>query len=203
MKPRAAADRIADMTTAAADYDRAVHALRSQKLPAYVSYVETGYARGLAGARVAPTHITVDVATGKIVAESPSGKDNGDATPVTKNLFNPDCYAAGTERLTTWNASQVIAIGVSSTGTCKDDDLFVRTIYADATSGALLGADGTVNDESMQVDLSVHYATVDGYVMPTAVDAHAHGHGWLFWARERAGARYTNYSFTQTRRQSP
>lgn len=202
MKLRAAVRRIADMT-AAADYDRAVQTLRTQKLPAYVSYVETGYAKGLAGARVKATHITVDVATGKIVAESPSGGDHGDATPVTRNLFNPSCYAPRAERTATWNGMRVIAIDVSAAKTCKSDDLFVKTIYADATSGALVGADGMENDDDMQVDLSVHYATFDGYVMPTAIDAHAHGHGWLFWARERAGARYSDYTFTQTRRQSP
>jgi len=50
----------------------------------------------------------------------------------------------------------------------------------------------------MTTALEVRYRTVDQYTVPSSIRAHAVGHGWLFWARERAEVDYTNYRFYQT-----
>lgn len=193
------------MTTPAADYAAAVAALRSQKLPAYVEYTRDAYARGLAGARDGPVRIVVDTRTGKIVSTTPADDESmrGD-TAVTGKVFNPSCYTATGERQTHWNGRDVVAISVrAGTPSCKDD-IAVSTVYADAQTLELLGADGSENDDAnMAVDFTARYGRFGTYVMPTLVSAHAHGRGWLFWARERAEVRYSNYSFTNERRQAP
>ena len=190
------------MTTAAQDYDAAVTALRTQHLPAYVEYTRTASAHGIAGANDPPRRIVVDVRSKKIVSVTPqSGDWSSDDSPITQHLFDPSCYSATGERTTNWNGHDVIAINVSAK---KDscDDLSVHTIFADASSRTLLGADGSETDEGMTVDFSVQYVSAGGYIIPSALSAHAHGHGWLFWARERAEVRYSNYNFTNERRQA-
>jgi hypothetical protein len=189
------------MTTPTADYDAAVRALRAQSLPAYVEYTQEADAHGLAGWRGDPERIVVDVRAKKIVSVTPRGDWDSDDSPVIKHIFNPACYVATAERLTNWNGTNAIAISVTPSKTCKED-IDVSTVYADAQTLDLLGTDGTeTDDDSMTVDFSVHYARTEGFIVPSSVSAHAHGHGLLFWARERAEIRYSNYSFTSVRRQ--
>lgn len=58
----------------------------------------------------------------------------------------------------------------------------------------------------MTIALELRYSSLGKYTVPTSIRAHAVGHGWLFWARERAQVDYTGYEFfTQadyTRRQA-
>ena len=188
------------MTTPAVDYDTAVRALRAQTLPAYVEYTQEGNANGLAGWRGAPERVLVDVRARKIVSVTPHDDWNSDS-PVTKHLFDPSCYTPSGERVMNWNGIEAVAIAVKETKTCNAD-IGVSTVYADAQTLELLGADGSETDEdNMTVDYSVHYARYGSYIVPSSVSAHAHGHGWLFWARERAEIRYSNYNFTGLRRQ--
>ncbi|HET9029833.1 MAG TPA: hypothetical protein VFN49_06620 [Candidatus Aquilonibacter sp.] len=191
------------MITAAHDYDVAVAALRTQKLPAYVEYVQSSDAHGLAGYHGTPQRIVVDVRAKKIVSESPSGdgRDRGNDSPALKHLIDPNCYRPTGERSARWNGHDAIAISVRATAS-SCDDLDVHTVFADASTGELLGADGSEDDDGMTVDFSVQYARFGSFVMPTSLSAHAHGHGWLFWARERAEVRYSDYRFTDTRRQA-
>ena len=195
------------MSTPAADYAEAVRLLRTQTLPAYVEYTQEGDAHGIAGWRGAPERVLVDVRAKKIVSITPHTHDDWDSdgteSPVTKHIFNPDCYQPTAEHRTNWNGRDALAISVrASSSSCKED-IDVGTVYADASTRELLGADGTETDEDMTVDFSVHYARVGQYIVPASLSAHAHGHGWLFWARERAELRYSNYTFTDARRQSP
>jgi hypothetical protein len=192
------------MTTAAADYDAAVRALRAQNLPAYVEYTQEGEAHGIAGWRGTPERIIVDVRAKKVVSVTPkNGSDSsGEDSPVTKHVLDPSCYTATGERLTNWNGYRAVAISVSHVKPCEEQ-IDVSTVYADAQTMDLLGADGSeTGDNEMTVDYSVQYARFGAYVMPVSISAHAHGRGWLFWARERARVRYSNYEFTNVRRQS-
>lgn len=190
------------MTTPASDYAAAVAALRAQTLPAYVSYSEEAYARGIGSGTETPTRITVDTRTNNVVARS--GGDAGN-TPPTKRIFEPKCYDGVSEHSLSWNGRDAIAIDVRrNAASCNgEDDVTFNVIYADPATMQLLGADGSETDEGVTVDFSVHYGRFDRYIMPTSLQAHAHGHGWLFWVRERAEVTYSNYSFDQVRRQSP
>ncbi len=191
------------MTTPAADYDAAVRALRAQTLPAFVEYTQESDAHGLAGERDGPVRVVVDVRAKKIVSVTPKSdtRYNGDS-PVIRHIFDPSCYAPTTESQTKWNGYDAIAISVTEVKHCKED-IDVSTVYADAHTFDLLGADGSETDDNdMTVDYSVRYARFGAYIMPSSISAHAHGHGWLFWARERAEVRYSNYRFTEERRQS-
>ena len=185
------------MITPVADYATAVAALRDQKLPAYVEYTREADAHGLAGAHDGPARIVVDTRTGKIVSTNSKGD-----TPVTNKVFDPACYTPTGEHRTHWNGRDVVAISVRANSPSCKDDVDMNTIYADAQTLDLLGADGSEVDEDMAVDFSVEYGRFGKYVMPTSVSAHAHGHGWLFWVRERAQVRYYDYTFTNERRQS-
>ena len=189
------------MTTPAADYDAAVTALRSQKLPAYVEYTVNANASGIAGYHGVPERVVVDVVHKKVISTTSRDGDEYGDSPVLKHLFDPSCFTATTERMMNWNGRAVVAIGVHGKGN-SCDDLSLHTVFVDPSTNALLGADGSETDEGMTVDFSVQYGTFQGYVMPTVLSAHAHGHGWLFWARERAQVRYSDYSFTNVRRQS-
>ncbi len=192
------------MATASADYEAAVRALRAQTLPAFVEYTQEGEAYGIAGWHGAPQRVVVDVHAKKIVSVTPHDdkwNEFADESPVTKHVFDPTCYAATNEHLVNWNGQTALAIAVKHAKSCKED-IDVNTIYADESTLDLLGADGSETDEDMTVDFSVHYAHFGTYIVPSSISAHAHGHGWLFWARERAEVRYSNYTFTNARRQS-
>lgn len=189
------------MTSPAVDYDTAVRALRAQTLPAYVEYTQDGDAHGLAGWRGAPERVLVDVRAKKIVSVTPKDDWNGNDSPVIKHIFDPSCFTPASERETTWNGIKAVAISVKETRACQED-IAVSTVYADAQTLDLLGADGSeTDDDNMTVDYSVRYARYGNYIVPSSVSAHAHGRGWLFWARERAELRYSNYTFTDLRRQ--
>ena len=176
------------MTTADADYAAAVAALRSQILPAYVEYVEEGHAHGIAGATESPVHVVVDVHGDRVISRSPSsGHDRSEMvgdSPVIRRLFKPECYVAKSERESSWNGAKAVAIAVISRCSDDNDDLFINTVYADARTGELVGAEGSETDEGMTVDLGISYARYSGFLVPSAITAHAHGHGMLFWARD-------------------
>jgi len=193
------------MLAAAADYDAAVKALRTQSLPAIVEYTEQGEAHGLKHLSDGPIHVVIDTRNNRIVSKTGlDNKDelNDDDGPVTRRLFDPACYTASDERTTNRNGHAAIAIAVRKTGTCKNQEFDISTVYADAATHDLLGADGTATDEGISIAFAVDYGKFNGYVMPTAISAHAVGHGWLFWVRERAQIRYSDYVFRAVRKQS-
>jgi hypothetical protein len=193
-----------DMLGAAADYDAAVKALRTQTLPAIVEYTEQGTASGLKRIDDGPIRVVIDTRTNRIVSKTGVHKDDSlddDDGPVTRRIFNPVCYSPARERATNWNGHSAIAISVEKAGGCKNQEFDVGTVYADATTGDLLGADGSETDEGISIDYNVEYARFNNYVMPLRISAHAKGHGWLFWARERAEIRYSDYVFHPVRRQ--
>jgi hypothetical protein len=188
------------MTTPANDYASAVAALRHQTLPAYVEYTEESFARGMANEQGVQTRVVVDSRTNKIVSRTPATGDS-DNTPPTQRVFRPDCYQPRDERAVTWNGAIAITLGAKA-ATC-DDDITFETIYTDPSSSTILGADGTESNDGAVVDLSLHYARFGKYLMPTYLAANVHGHGLLFWVRQRAQVTYSNYAFEDVRRQSP
>lgn len=195
--------RIFFVTTPQSDFDLAVRALRTQTLPAVVAYTQQGSAHGIARWDQQPERIVVDVKNNRIISRTPAS-DDSDGTgeqPVTKRIFDPACYRAASERLERWNGLDVIAIAVVRTHACNNDDDF-STVYSDASTSELVGADSTETDEGMTVDITVRYARFGSYILPSSISAHAHGHGWLFWARERGEIRYSNFSFDDSRRQA-
>jgi hypothetical protein len=192
------------MTGPASDYDAAVQALRTQTLPAIVAYTEEGSAHGIAHFDQPRERIVVDVRNKRVISRTPSSGDNDmeDVGLLTKRLFDPGCYTPTAERATRWNDRDAVAISVRETPGCEND-FEVSTIYADASTMQLLAADEIETDEGLTVEVSVQYRRVDGFIVPASISAHAYGHGWLFWARERAELTYSDYTFTETRRQQP
>lgn len=193
------------MLGAAADYDAAVKALRLQTLPAIVEYTEEGDAHGLKHISDGPIRVVIDTRNNRIVSKTGPHSDdelNDDDGPVTRRLFDPNCYSASAERSTNWNGHDAVAISVTNSRNCRNQELEVMTVYADAATHDLLGADGSEADEGVTVDYGVEYGRFGNYVMPSRISAHVRGHGWLFWVRERAQIRYTDYVFLPARRQS-
>jgi len=199
------------MISIAADYARAVAYLDRRRLPAYVSFVEQASAHGVGGSREAPRRIYVRMSDGAIVSGVPSANvhvidtTNGDSDNPFRDhgVFEPDCYVPKTEEPTRWGARQALrfdlqAVCAKATG--------INELYVDPNTLRPIAAVGTVKDNSgdsnmttaMTTALEVRYRTVDQYTVPSSIRAHAVGHGWLFWARERAEVDYTNYRFYQT-----
>lgn len=193
------------MLGAAADYDAAVKALRSQTLPAIVEYTEQGDAHGLKRMDDGPIHVVIDTRNNRIVSKTGAHGDDDlsdDDGPVTRRLFDPTCYSPTSERSKNWKGHDAVAISVTNSRDCKNQQLDIMTVYADASTHDLLGADGTETDDGVTVDYGVEYGRFGNYVMPSVISAHVRGHGWLFWVRERAQVRYSDYVFRPVRRQT-
>lgn len=193
------------MLGATADYEAAVKALRAQALPAIVEYTEQGDAHGIKHFSDGPIRVVIDTRNNRVISKTGPDKDdslNDDDGPVTRRLFDPACYRPTGERSTNWNGHDAVAISVAETGGCKNQEFDIATVYADPATHELFGADGSETDEGVTVDYAVEYGRFRGYVMPSAISAHVRGHGWLFWVRERAQIRYTDYVFRPERRQS-
>ena len=191
----------------AADYARAVAYLDRSRLPAYVSFVEQASARGLGSDSEAPHRIYVRVSDGAIVSGAPpqkpvvirSSSGDGDNPFAKRQFFDPSCYAAKSEDRTQWNG--VPALRIVLQPVCKNDDNGFTELFVDPQTLRPIAADGTytdTGDSDMTVAIELRYSTIGQYTVPAGVRAHAVGHGWLFWARERAEVDYTDYQFYRT-----
>lgn len=198
--------------TAATDYARAVAFFNRSRLPAYVSFIETSWARGIGGARQAPQRLFVRTSDGAILSGVPpaggrvlSGENGERFEPFGKHrFFKPHCYDATSENPTHWNGIPAVRFRLASR--CSGDS-GISELYADPQTLRPIAVDGDVTDSGnhMTVAIEVRYATIRQYTVPTSIRAHAVGHGWLFWARERAEVDYSGYRFYSTpisRRQS-
>lgn len=190
----------------AADYARAVAYLDTARLPAYVSFVERASARGLAGEQDGPQRIYVRIADGAIVSGAPpsnvhvirSSNGNSD-NPFSKHrFFDPHCYAPKSENAARWNGQAALRFELQPT--CRNDN-GITELYADPQTLRPIAVDGNVTDtgdSNMTVAMELRYTTVGQYTVPSAIRAHAVGHGWLFWARERVEVDYAGYRFYPT-----
>jgi hypothetical protein len=187
----------------ASDYAAAVAYLDRTRLPAYVSFVEQASARGLAGDREAPQRLYVRVSDGAIVSGVPPAgahmisSRNGDPNnPFGKRpFFRPQCYLPTTENQTRWNGEAALRFALRPI--CKDDN-GISELYVDPQTLRPIAVDGTftdTDDPHMTVAIELRYATIGRYTVPSSIRAHAVGHGWLFWARERAEVDYGDYRF--------
>lgn len=202
------------MVTPATDFAQAAAFLARTKLPAYVSFVERAEAHGIAGDREDPQRITVRIADGAIVHGYPP--NNGVVLSNGNTMNNPfgqdhftdmSCYRATSEEQARWNGQVAVRFEIRSS--CENDKGLTE-LYADPQTLRPIATDGNVSSDDssapMTIAIEVRYATIDGYSVPSSIRAHAAGHGWLFWARERAEVDYSDYLFSQTdvvRRQSP
>ena len=190
------------------DYTAVTRVFEAQKLPAFMSYTESASARGIARDDETPIRLLVDTRTGRVLerAPSPTGETHGHGdSPPTRYMFAPQCYTATAERDATWNGRRALAFAMhfNGGGTCNQQQSFAITmLYADPQTHEPIGADGSETDDNMTIDFSMTYARFGGYVLPSTLSAHAHGHGWLFWARERASVVFSDYAFSEVRRQS-
>lgn len=197
----------------AADYARAVAYLDRSRLPAYVSFVESASARGITHGYDGPQRVYVRISDGAIVQGVPpsnvhvvqTGQSDSDNPFGKHEFFQPACYVPLSEDRTNWNG--LPAVRFKLRGTCGND-AGISELYADPQTLRPIAADGNVpdTDSHMTVALELRYTTVDGYSVPSSLSAHAVGHGWLFWARERGQVDYSEYEFFSqpqfTRRQS-
>jgi hypothetical protein len=190
------------MIAVAADYARALAYLDRTRLPAYVSFVEQARACGLGNDREVPQRIVVRMSDGAIVSGAPPANvhvvhtNNGDSGNPFRDhgLFDPKCYVAKSEDETRWNGQPALRFRLQPT--CKDDNS-ISELYADPQTLRPIAVDGNIadTDSNMTVAMELRYATVGQYTVPLAIRAHAVGHGWLFWARERVDVEYTDYQF--------
>ncbi len=188
-----------------ADYAHAVAYLNRHRFPAYVSFREHDSARGLGGGSDAIPRRIVRTSDGAVVtfrnngAERDDSSDSDGNNPFRRNwLFRPACYVPLAEVPWRWNGIATTRFTLRETCTAGDGTVAIRHLYADPQTLEPIAADGAIglNDAAhMTVAFEVRYETVDGYVVPSAVHVHAVGHGWLFWARERADVTYSNYRF--------
>ncbi len=197
-----------------ADYARAQGYLDRSRLPAYVSFVEQATARGIERDSQTPQRIFVRISDGAIVKGAPpaSGRvieaNNADSdNPFGKRwFFDPRCYVAKSENQTRWNGEAAARFQLQSK--CSGEN-GISELYVDPQTLRPIAADGNITDTdnaNMTVALELRYATIGQYTVPSSLSAHAVGHGWLFWARERGEVDYTAYQFYPTaesvRRQS-
>lgn len=187
----------------AADYARAVAYLDRGRLPAYVSFVEQTSAHGIARNGDGPQRIYVRMSDGSIVSGVPPANahvvqtSNGDSDNPFRphSFFDPACYNATSEDQRQWNGQPALRFKLQAT--CKDEP-GITELYADPQTLRPIAVDGTVTDTdeaNLTVALELRYATVGEFTVPSSIRAHAVGHGWLFWARERAEVDYTDYQF--------
>jgi hypothetical protein len=187
----------------AADYARAAAYLSPAQQPAYVSFVEQASARGMGSDDEAPQRIYVRTSDGAIMSGEPPANvhvihtSNGDGdSPFGKHaFFKPQCYVPQGEDQTRWNGEPALRFKLQAT--CSDD-IGMSELYVDPITFRPIAADGTMADtgeDHMNVAIELRYATVGQYTVPSSVRAHAVGHGWLFWARERVEVDYTDYAF--------
>lgn len=190
----------------AADYARAIAYLSPAQQPAYVSFVEQASARGIGSDDEAPQRIYVRTSDGAIMSGAPSPNvhvihtSNGDSnSPFGKHaFFKPQCYVPKSEDQTRWNGEQALRFKLQP---ACNDDIGITELYVDPQTFRPIAADGIMTDTGdshMSVALELRYATIGRYTVPSSVRAHAVGHGWLFWARERAQVDYADYAFYPT-----
>ncbi len=187
----------------AADYAKAVAYLDRARLPAYVSFVEQAWARGIGGDSEAPQRIYVRISDGAIVEGAPPANahvvntnDGEGDNPFRKHpFFDPACYVPKSENQTQWNGQSTVRFELQAT--C-DQDNGISELYADPQTLRPIAVDGTMTDTGdshMTVAIELRYTTTGIYTVPSSIRARAVGHGWLFWARERAEVDYSNYQF--------
>lgn len=186
----------------AADYARAVSFLDADRLPAYVSFIERTSARGIGGVENSTERIYVRMSDGKIVSGvPPRGSDvvrttNGDSDNPFRGggFFDPQCYRPTGEGLTRWNGQPALRFELQAT--CSKSN-GITELYADPSTFRPIAADGVIPDPEDRVTTAVElrYATLGAYTVPSSIRAHAVGHGWLFWVRERVEVDYAEYRF--------
>ncbi|HEV3153912.1 MAG TPA: hypothetical protein VGZ02_08925 [Candidatus Baltobacteraceae bacterium] len=189
------------------DYAKAVSALQNPARPAYVSFVTAASARGLRGDSDPAHTVFVRTKDGAIVEGSLENFSTGhyergdDTNPVSRPAFDPACYAPADEETTQWEGRQALRIALRATCSNKDPDgsdngdAPFDALYVDPATLAPLGATGTMGEEGVSVDLEEHFARFGPYVFASDLSANVHGHGWLFWVRERATVTYSDYKF--------
>ncbi len=189
----------------AGDYARAVSYLDRSRMPAYVSFVERTSARGIGGAQSDDQRIYVRMSDGKIVSGVPPvgshavRSPNGDSDNPFRGggFFNPQCYVPTNESQTRWNGQPAVRFQLQAI--CSNEN-GITELYADPETLRPVAADGVIPDPDDHVSAAVElrYATIGQYTLPSSIRAHAVGHGWLFWVRERVEVDYSAYRFYTT-----
>jgi len=157
----------------AADYAKAVAYLDRDRLPAYVSFVEQAWARGIGGDSEAPQRIYVRISDGSIVEGTPPANahvvqtNNADSdNPFRKHpFFDPQCYVPKSENPTQWNGQPAVRFELQAT--C-DQDSGISELYADPQTLRPIAVDGTMTDTGdshMTVAIELRYATTGPYTV--------------------------------------
>ncbi|HEV7180648.1 MAG TPA: hypothetical protein VGN11_12310 [Candidatus Baltobacteraceae bacterium] len=203
--------------TADADYTKVLDMLAHQRLPAYVSYVDSMDMHGIRdydGDTHGPQHIIVDTRAKKIIAGDPQhvhiGNMHSENNPILNPAFDPRCYRATSEEQASYNGSPALLFHLDPTCGSRDDYPFTQ-LYADPSTSRPLMATGEVSDSESgggaHAGIEQRYAVVSGFVVPSLLNVDVKGTGIVFWLRVHAEESYTNYEFTndiaRARRQSP
>jgi hypothetical protein len=191
---------------AAADYTDVRRALANANLPAYVSYVVRSRAGFDAVQADDTTTIVVRTRDGKVVAGKPpkinieSGGDAYGNDVVQHGPFKPECYAAKSATLTTFEAQPVEAIALEAL--CHEKhvgehsgDADFSILYADPATHRPIAVLGQNDEQFVTARLDERFAVTGGFVMPTRFTVKIVGSGPMFWLNVDAAQSYSNYRF--------
>lgn len=193
--------------TADSDYARVLDTLARQRLPAYVSYVDSivlnGFHETGGGAR-SPQRITVDTRSKKIVSGTPQHIKVGGAgkasenNPVLHPAFDPKCYRAITEQRATYNGTDAVIFSLAPTCGTRNDYPFTE-LYVDTSTWRPLTATGTFFDReahgAANVGIEQRFGSFNGYTLPSLLNVDIKGTGVAFWLNIHAEEHYDNYTF--------
>ena len=197
--------------TADSDYARVIHTLARQRLPTYVSYVDSLTLNGFHetnGGAPSPQRITVDTRSGKIISGTPQRikiggpKSAESSNPVLRPAFDPRCYRATSEERASYNGADALLFELTPTCGTRDNYPFAQ-LYADRSTWQPLAATGTFFDREARgganVGIEQRYGTFGGYVLPALLNVDVKGTGLAFWVNVHAEERYESYRFSPTR----
>ena len=161
--------------SAASDYQQAVRVL-VKPLPAYVTYVQSGYLRMDAVEKDLSETITVRTSDGKIVKgkslDFNIGVDKKTEGSIIRNSpFDAGCY------------------------TDKDQGDF-STLYVDPATHDPLAAVGQKKDDPVDVRIEQHFARTGAYVLPAQLAVRVKGSGLMFWLDVDVHLAFSAYRFS-------
>ena len=192
-------------TTGAADYASAAAFLDRARLPAYISFVERASAHGVSREEETRQRISVRTRDGAIVAvtppvstRTPAPNDVRGGNPFGKRaFFQPACYEAASENQTAWHGRTALRFDLRPA--CQDGR-GPAELYADPQTFRPFAIAAHFSDpesSAIGVEIEVQYTTIAQYTVPSSMDVHVSGRGWLGWLREHGQVTYSEYEFSQ------
>jgi hypothetical protein len=186
--------------SAASDYQQAVRVL-AKPLPAYVTYVQSGYLRMDAVEKDLSETITVRTSDGKIVKgkslDFNIGVDKKTEGSIIRNSpFDAGCYTGASARSVTFEGREVEAIALKDSCEHDKDQGDFSTLYVDPATHDPLAAVGQKKDDPVDVRIEQHFARTGAYVLPAQLAVRVKGSGLMFWLDVDVHLAFSAYRFS-------